>query len=77
MTTRKPKGLLSEEEQVHATMHGWRPGHVFDQSTNKWRVMLFDPENKLSPYSVGLNVVRRAKTGDKVAIKSLKLMMGT
>lgn len=77
MATQKQKSLLTDEELAHAAVHGWRPDRVFDLDTNKWRVMLFDPKNNTPPYLVALNVVGKAKTGDKVAIKSLKLMMGT
>lgn len=69
--------MLTIEETAHAHARGWKPVRVYDLATAKWLVKLFTPHDQTPPDAVAQHVLNHARTGDKVAIKSLQLLTGT
>lgn len=64
--------LLSKEEDALAASQGWSLNHVFDLSTNKWRVMVLGMP---SAETAAHFVVNQARNGHSLATKALRLVM--
>lgn len=66
--------LLSPDEHRVAEAQGWSLSHVFDLATSKWSVMVLGLPNA---EVAGQAVVMRARTGDPVSTKALRLVMAS
>lgn len=66
--------LLTTEESALAAQAGWSLNHVFDLTTNRWRVMVLGMPNADLH---GRNVVAHARMGNPLCIKALRLVMAS
>lgn len=64
--------LLTVEEANEAAGQGWGVYDVYDQATDKWRVMVLGSPNA---EAATRGVIARAKTGSLLAQKALRLVM--
>jgi hypothetical protein len=66
--------LLTKPEADAAAAQGWSLSHVYDLVTNKWRVQVVGmPSAELA----GLQLVARARMGDALSIKALRLVQAS
>lgn len=61
-------GLLTDEEDKAAAAQGWGLFHVYDLAVTQWVI-------RVLPAEASPNVVNLAKTGDRLAVKALRILM--
>ena len=66
--------MLTPEETVLAQTQGWSLSHVYDLATSKWRVQVYGMP---SSEKAGQFVVGRARMGDALCIKALRLVQAS
>lgn len=66
--------LLTKEEDAIAAANGWSLCHVYDLESSKWRVQVYGMP---SSEAAGQAVVGRARMGDALCIKALRLVQAS
>ena len=65
---------LTKDEKRQALLQGWELGHVFDLGTSKWSIKILGmPSAEIA----GAGVVTRARMGDALCLKALRLVMAS